>query len=135
MGIAVDTERGLIVPVLRDADKKGLAAISQESKDLAERAHQNKLSPDEMRGGTFTLTNLGAYEVDAFTPLINLPETAILGVGRILARPAVHKGEIAIRQMMALSLSFDHRVVDGGPAARFLQEVKGLIEEPALLLL
>jgi len=135
MGIAVDTERGLIVPVLRDADRKGLAAISQESKDLAERAHQNKLSPDEMRGGTFTLTNLGAYEVDAFTPLINLPETAILGVGRIVAKPAVHKGEIVVRQMMALSLSFDHRVVDGGPAARFLQEVKGLIEEPALLLL
>jgi pyruvate dehydrogenase E2 component (dihydrolipoamide acetyltransferase) len=135
MSIAVDTERGLIVPVLRDADKKGLEAISQESKDLAERAHQNKLSPDEMRSGTFTLTNLGTYEIDAFTPLINLPETAVLGVGRIVAKPVVHKGEIVVRQTMVLSLSFDHRVVDGGPAARFLQEVKGLIEEPALLLL
>ena len=135
MGIAVDTERGLIVPVLRDADKKGLAAIAQESRDLVERAHQNRLSPDEMRGGTFTLTNLGMYGIDAFTPLINPPETAVLGVGRIVAKPVVHKGEIVVRQMVALSLSFDHRVVDGGPAARFLQEVKDLVEEPGLLLL
>jgi pyruvate dehydrogenase E2 component (dihydrolipoamide acetyltransferase) len=135
MGIAVDTERGLIVPVLRDADTKGLAAIAQESKDLAERAHQNRLQPDEMRGGTFTLTNLGTYGIDAFTPLINPPETAVLGVGRIVAKPVVYKGEVVVRQMVALSLSFDHRVVDGGPAARFLQEVKGLVEEPALLLL
>jgi pyruvate dehydrogenase E2 component (dihydrolipoamide acetyltransferase) len=135
MGIAVDTERGLIVPVLRDADTKRLSAIAQESKDLAERAHQNRLQPDEMRGGTFTLTNLGTYGIDAFMPLINPPETAVLGVGRIVAKPVVHKGEIVVRQMVALSLSFDHRVVDGGPAARFLQEVKGLVEEPALLLL
>ena len=135
MGIAVDTERGLIVPVLRGADTKGLAAIAQESKDLAERAHQNRLQPDEMRGGTFTLTNLGMYGIDAFMPLINPPETAVLGVGRIVAKPVVHNGEVVVRQMVALSLSFDHRVVDGGPAARFLQEVKGLVEEPGLLLL
>lgn len=134
MGIAVDTERGLIVPVLRDAEVKGLAAIAQESRDLAERAHQNRLLPDEMRGGTFTLTNLGMYEVDAFTPLINPPETAVLGVGRIMAKPVVHEGEVVVRQTMALSLSFDHRVVDGGPAARFLQRVKELIEKPYLLL-
>lgn len=135
IGLAVDTERGLLVPVLRDADQKGIAAIGREARELAERARVGQLSPDELRGSTFTLTNLGMYDIDAFTPLVNPPETAILGVGRIVEKPVAVQGQIALRHMLTLSLSFDHRVVDGGPAARFLQEIKHLVEEPGLMLL
>jgi pyruvate dehydrogenase E2 component (dihydrolipoamide acetyltransferase) len=134
IGLAVDAERGLLVPVLRDADQKRIAAVARESQQLIEKARAGKATPDDLSGGTFTITNLGMYDVDAFTPLINLPECAILGLGRIVARQVVYKGELAIRNMMALSLAFDHRLVDGAPAARFLQRVKQLIEEPLLLL-
>ena len=134
LGLAVDTDRGLLVPVVRNADQKGLHAFGAEFRSLVERARTGKSLPDDLSGGTFTITNLGMYDVDAFTPIINLPEAAILGVGRILPKPVVHEGQIVARQMWTLSLTFDHRLVDGAPAARFLQRVKQLIENPFLLL-
>ncbi len=134
LGMAVDTERGLLVPVIRDADRKGLRAFGTEFRALVERARLGKSQPDDLTGGTFTITNLGMYDVDAFTPIINLPEAAILGVGRIQPKAVVREGEIVVRQMWTLSLVFDHRLVDGAPAARFLQRIKRLIENPYLLL-
>jgi len=134
VALAVDTERGLLVPVIRDADQKGLLEIARELRALVERARAGKALPDELSGSTFTITNLGMYEIDAFTPIINLPEAAILGVGRIKARPAAADGTVCVRQTMWLSLTFDHRLVDGAPAARFLQRIKQLVEEPYLLL-
>jgi pyruvate dehydrogenase E2 component (dihydrolipoamide acetyltransferase) len=134
MGMAVDTERGLLVPVIRDADQKSLRQFGSEFRLLVERARNNRSLPDDLTGGTFTITNLGMYEVDAFTPVINLPEAAILGVGRIAPKVVAYHDEPAIRQMWTLSLVFDHRLTDGAPAARFLQYIKQLIEEPYLLL-
>jgi pyruvate dehydrogenase E2 component (dihydrolipoamide acetyltransferase) len=134
LGMAVDTERGLLVPVIRNAEQKGLRAFGTELRALVERARAGKALPDDLTGGTFTITNLGMYEVDAFTPIINLPEAAILGVGRIQAKAVVRDGQIVARQMWTMSLAFDHRLVDGAPAARFLQRIKGLIESPYLLL-
>jgi pyruvate dehydrogenase E2 component (dihydrolipoamide acetyltransferase) len=134
VALAVDTERGLMVPVVRDADRKGLVEIARELRGLVERVQSGTALPDELTGSTFTVTNLGAYEIDGFTPIINLPETAILGVGRIKPRPAVVDGEVCVRQTVWLSLTFDHRLVDGAPAARFLRRVKQFIEEPYLLL-
>jgi pyruvate dehydrogenase E2 component (dihydrolipoamide acetyltransferase) len=133
IGLAVDTDRGLLVPVLRDVDQKGLEDLSQETGDLIARARTSKLRPDELTGGTFTLTNLGMYGIDAFTPIINLPETAILGVGRIKARPVAEEGNVVVRPVVWLSLTFDHRVIDGAPAARFLQRVVQLVERPHLM--
>lgn len=133
IGIAVDTERGLLVPVVREVAHKGLRQLAAKTSELAEAARSGKIQPDDLHGGTFTLTNLGMYDIDAFTPLINSPECAILGVGRIAPQPVVVDAaaeKIAVRQMMTLSLTFDHRLVDGGPAARFLQRVKQLIEQP-----
>jgi pyruvate dehydrogenase E2 component (dihydrolipoamide acetyltransferase) len=134
IGLAVDSERGLIVPVVRDVDQKGLAQIASETQALVEAVQQGKASPDDLRGATFTLTNLGMYGIDAFTPIINLPECAILGVGRIAPRPAAVEGRVEVRPMVWLSLTFDHRIVDGGPAARFLQRVVELSTRPHLLL-
>ena len=134
VGLAVDTDRGLVVVVVRNANQKGLSAIATELRTLVERARVGGSLPDDLSGGTFTVTNLGMYEVDAFTPIINLPESAILGVGRIKERPAAVDGEVCVRQMVWLSLTFDHRVVDGAHAARFLQRIKKLIEQPYLLL-
>jgi pyruvate dehydrogenase E2 component (dihydrolipoamide acetyltransferase) len=130
IGIAVDTERGLVVPVIRDVQSKSLWDLSEEMEDLLTKASQGKASPDELKGGTFTLTNLGMYEIDAFTPIINSLECAILGVGRLSQKMMVIKGEPAIRTVLPLSLTFDHRLVDGAPAARFLQKVKLLVEQP-----
>lgn len=133
VGIAVDTERGLLVPVVRDADSKSIHTIATESAWLIENARNGTIATDCLSGGTFTITNLGMFDIDAFTPIINLPECAILGVGRIVARPIVVDEDtetIAVRKMVALSLTFDHRVVDGAPAARFLQRVKHMIERP-----
>jgi pyruvate dehydrogenase E2 component (dihydrolipoamide acetyltransferase) len=124
----------LLVPVVRDADRKGLKVVATELRAVIERARTGKATPDELGGSTFTITNLGMYEIDAFTPIINLPETAILGVGRIKERPAAVDGELCVRKTMWLSLTFDHRLVDGAPAARFLQYVKDLIEDPFLWL-
>jgi len=134
VGLAVDTERGLLVPVVRHADRLRLAEIARALRELVARARQGRSGPDELKGGTFTITNLGAYGIDAFTPIINLPECAILGVGRIAPRPAVVDGQLAVRQRLWLSLTFDHRLVDGAPAARFLQRIAQLVEEPYLLL-
>jgi pyruvate dehydrogenase E2 component (dihydrolipoamide acetyltransferase) len=137
IGIAVDTERGLLVPVLRDVQAKNLRQIARESLALIERTRAGRAGPDDLRGGTFTITNLGMFEIDAFTPIINLPECAILGVGRIVPKQVVvdvDAERVAIRHMMFLSLTFDHRLVDGAPAARFLQRVKQYIEKPYLWL-
>jgi pyruvate dehydrogenase E2 component (dihydrolipoamide acetyltransferase) len=134
VGLAVDSEQGLRVPVVYDADKKGLAEIAQETASLIETVRQGSAVPQGGRRGTFTLTNLGMFGIDAFTPIINLPECAILGVGRIKPQPSVVDGELTVRQKMWLSLTFDHRLIDGGPAARFLQCIAQLIEKPHLLL-
>ena len=137
IGIAVDTEKGLLVPVIRDAHAKSVQAIAAESARLIGQARAGKASLDDLQGGTFTITNLGMYEIDAFTPIINLPECAILGIGRIVARPVVVDEEaetVAVRKMVALSLTFDHRVVDGAPAARFLKRVKQFVEQPLVWL-
>ncbi|MDE0424708.1 MAG: dihydrolipoamide acetyltransferase family protein [Candidatus Poribacteria bacterium] len=134
IGVAVALEDGLVVPVVRNADKGRLSEISTQVRDFAEGARSNQLTPGELQGGTFTITNLGNFGIDAFTPIINPPESAILGVGRILKKPVVHEDEIAIRSMLTLSLTFDHRVIDGAPAAQFLQTVAGYIQDPYLLL-
>jgi pyruvate dehydrogenase E2 component (dihydrolipoamide acetyltransferase) len=134
LGLAVDTGRGLLVPVIHDADRKGLHEFGDEFRKKVERARQGRSLPDDLSGGTFTITNLGMYDVDAFTPVINLPEAAILGVGRIAPKPVARGSSVEVRQMLTLSLVFDHRLVDGAPAARFLQYIKQVIEEPYLLL-
>ena len=134
IGVAVALDDGLVVPVIRDADKERLSEISEQVRSFAERARSNQLTPGELQGGTFTITNLGNFGIDAFTPIINPPESAILGVGRILKKPVVHDDEIVARSMLTLSLTFDHRVVDGAPAAQFLQTVSGYIQDPYLLL-
>lgn len=131
IGIAVDTDAGLFVPVVRDVPSLRLQELAERSRDLVERARQRKLTADEVQGGTFTVTNLGAFGIDAFTPIINFPECAILGMGRIERRPVVRGEQIAIRAQITLSLTFDHRIVDGAPAARFLQTLVGLIENMA----
>ena len=134
IAVAVDTERGLLAPVVRGVDRKGLAQLAAETAALAERARAGKCTPDELTGSTFTLTNLGMFGIDAFTPIINLPECAILGVGRIKTQPVWAGDHVEPRQMVWLSLTFDHRLVDGGPAARFLQRVAQLVEKPHLLM-
>jgi pyruvate dehydrogenase E2 component (dihydrolipoamide acetyltransferase) len=134
MGMAVDTERGLLVPVIRDADQKSLRQFGAEFRELVDRARKGRSMPDDLTGGTFTITNLGMYDVDAFTPVINLPEAAILGLGRIAPKAVARDGQVVVRHMWTLSLAFDHRVVDGAPAARFLQYIKDLVEEPYLWL-
>jgi pyruvate dehydrogenase E2 component (dihydrolipoamide acetyltransferase) len=123
VGMAVALEDGLIVPVLTEADRKSLRVIAAATRELGERARTGKLRLEEVSGGTFTITNLGTYGVDAFTPIINPGETGILGIGRIMEKPVIHRGEIARRSMMMLSLTFDHRLIDGAPAAQFLQTV------------
>ncbi|MCA2002923.1 MAG: 2-oxo acid dehydrogenase subunit E2, partial [Chloroflexi bacterium] len=135
IGLAVDTERGLLVPVIRGALQKSLRQVNAEILALADRAIKGRSLPDDLSGGTFSVTNLGAYEIDAFTPLINPPECAILGVGRIVSKPVGLNGQVVLRDTLALSLSFDHRLIDGAPAARFLQRVKQLIERPFALAL
>ncbi len=134
LGMAVDTDRGLVVPNIKDADKKSLREFGAEFRELVKQARSGRISPDHLTGGTFTITSLGAFDVDAFTPVINMPEAAILGVGRIASKPVVKDGEIVVREMMTLSLVFDHRLVDGAPAARFEREIKRYLEEPYLIL-
>jgi pyruvate dehydrogenase E2 component (dihydrolipoamide acetyltransferase) len=135
VGVAVALDEGLVVPVVRRADQLTLAQISAAIRDLSERARTNRLKPEEMQGSTFTVTNLGMYDVDAFTPVLNPPEAAILGVGRLHRKPVAVGDRVEIRATMVLSLTFDHRVVDGAPAAKFLQRVKNILEHPYLLLL
>ncbi|MGI6097492.1 MAG: dihydrolipoamide acetyltransferase family protein [Dethiobacteria bacterium] len=133
LGLAVALDDGLVVPVIKNADRLPLADIASLTKELIEKARAGRLKPDELQGGTFTLTNLGMYGIENFTPIINPPEVAILGVGQILKVPVVEGEEIAIKPMMYLSLSFDHRVIDGAQAAVFLKTLKELIEEPRLI--
>jgi len=135
IGIAVALDDGLIVPVVRNADTLSVAQIAQEARRLARGAREGTLSVDEVTGSSFTITNLGAYGIDGFTPIINSPEVAILGLGRIAEKPVVSGGEIVRRSMMVLSLTIDHRVVDGAPAAQFLGTLRGLIESPYRLLM
>lgn len=131
IGVAIAIPDGLVVPVVKNAGQKSLAEVSKEVKDFAKRARKNKLDPEEMTGGTFTITNLGGYgSVDYFTPIINQPESAILGVGRTVRQPVVQGEQIVIKPIMGLSLAFDHRVIDGAPAAEFLATLIKLIEQP-----
>jgi pyruvate dehydrogenase E2 component (dihydrolipoamide acetyltransferase) len=123
VGMAVALDEGLIVPVIQDANRRSLREIAAATRDLGERARTGKLKIEDVSGGTFTVTNLGTWGIDAFTPILNLGETGILGIGRIVEKPAIYRGEIAKRSMLTLSLSFDHRVIDGAPAAAFLQTV------------
>jgi pyruvate dehydrogenase E2 component (dihydrolipoamide acetyltransferase) len=131
IGIAVETDAGLLVPVIRDVPGLGLKQLAAQANDLAARARQRKLRPEEMHGGTFTITNLGAFGIDAFTPIINYPQCAILGVGRIQRQPVVVGEQVVARDRITLSLTFDHRIVDGAPAARFLQALVRHVENPA----
>jgi pyruvate dehydrogenase E2 component (dihydrolipoamide acetyltransferase) len=135
IGIAVDTESGLRVPVIRDVPSLGLRQLAARSRELTERARAGKLAPADMQGGTFTVSNLGPFGIDAFTPIINHPECAILGVGRIQRQPAVVDNQIVPRNILTLSLTFDHRIVDGAPAARFLDAVRKCLENPVPWLL
>jgi pyruvate dehydrogenase E2 component (dihydrolipoamide acetyltransferase) len=135
IGIATDTERGLLVPVIKDADRKNMWTLAAEIRDLAERARAGKLAPHEMKGGTFSITNIGVAGGMFFTPVINYPEVAILGVGRITEKPVARNGEVVVAPVMALSLSFDHRLIDGATAQYFVNYVKKLLEDPDLLTL
>ena len=135
IGVAVALPDGLIVPVVKFANKKDLGAISSEIKALAEKARTNELETDEITGGTFTITNIGMFGMESFTPIINQPEVAILGINTIIDTPMVVDGQVVIKPMMNLSLTADHRVVDGSVAAAFVARLKELIEKPGLLLL
>ena len=126
VGLAVDTEQGLIVPVVRDADKKDLLTLSKELGELAVKARDRKVALEELQGGSFTISNQGGIGGGHFTPIVNFPETAILGLGRGALKAVVHEGKIEPRLMLPLALSYDHRVIDGGAAVRFMLElVKG----------
>ncbi len=127
VGLAVALDEGLIVPVVRDTDKKSLRDIAEEAKTLAEKARASQLKLEEVSGGTFTVSNLGMYGVDSFTPIINAPQSGILGVGRIVEKPVIYRGEVTRRSMLVLSLTFDHRVIDGAPAGAFLRTVADLL--------
>ncbi|MEU9731016.1 dihydrolipoamide acetyltransferase family protein [Streptomyces sp. NPDC048002] len=134
LGFAAQTERGLVVPVVRDAHARGAESLSAEFARLTESARTGALTPADLTGGTFTLNNYGVFGVDGSTPIINHPEAAMLGVGRIIPKPWVHEGELAVRQVVQLSLTFDHRVCDGGTAGGFLRYVADCVEQPAVLL-
>ena len=135
IGVAVALPEGLLVPVVKYANVKGLKEISEEIKTMAEKARNNELSPDELTGGTFTISNLGMYGIESFSPIINQPESAILGVNSIREEAVVLNGELKIKPVMNLSLTADHRAVDGAVAAEFLAKFKEYIEKPGLLLL
>ncbi|MFD5582399.1 dihydrolipoamide acetyltransferase family protein [Streptomyces sp. NPDC058733] len=134
LGFAAQTERGLVVPVVRDAHARDAESLTAEFARLTEAARTGTLTPGELTGGTFTLNNYGVFGVDGSTPIINHPEAAMLGVGRIVPKPWVHEGELAVRQVVQLSLTFDHRVCDGGTAGGFLRYVADCVEQPAVLL-
>jgi len=133
-GIAVDTDEGLIVPVVRDVDKKGILELADEVADMAERARTRSLSLDELQQGTFTITNIGPLGGLFATPIIRQPELAIVGLHTIQEKPAVHEGEIKVRKLMHLSVSFDHRIIDGAEAARFMTDLRKIVSAPELLM-
>jgi pyruvate dehydrogenase E2 component (dihydrolipoamide acetyltransferase) len=132
IGVAVDTERGLLVPVIRDVDKKSIEALAAELNETAEKAREGKA---EMSGGSFTITNLGGIGGTGFTPIVNYPEVAILGLSRSRWQPVVRGGQVATRLMLPLSLSYDHRVIDGAAAARFTRVLAEMLENPWMMLL
>jgi len=134
VGVAMDLGRGLIVPKVRNAESKSIREISTDIDRLVEAAKAGNLALDDLTLGTFTLTNLGAWDIDDFTPIVNHPESAILGAGRIVEKPVARDGQVVIESRVALSLSFDHRIIDGAPGAAFLKTIKDLVEEPALML-
>ncbi len=129
VGLAADTDRGLLVIVVRGADKESIRNITEELAGLLQRAQAGTSMPDDLTGSTFTITNLGMFDIEAFTPIINPPEMGVLGIGRIMQKPVVRSGQVMIRQMISLSLTFDHRWVDGAPAARFLQFIRNSVEQ------
>jgi pyruvate dehydrogenase E2 component (dihydrolipoamide acetyltransferase) len=133
VSMAVAVEEGLITPVIRYTDQKGLRQIAAEARDLAARARERRLKPEEYTGGTFSVSNLGMLDIDEFTAVINPPEAAILAVGRIVPQPVSHDGQVAVRRRMRLTMSCDHRVIDGATGARFLQTLKGMLENPLAL--
>lgn len=134
MGMAVAIDQGLIVPVIKNIHLKSLDQISRESSELALKAKENRLQPEDYSGGTFTVSNLGMFDIDGFTAIINPPEAGILAVGKLAKQPVVSGDEIVVRMMMQLSLTYDHRTVDGAPAAQFLKRIKELLENPMLLI-
>jgi pyruvate dehydrogenase E2 component (dihydrolipoamide acetyltransferase) len=135
IGIAADTDKGLLVPVVKDADRKSIFQISKEINELATKAREGKLAPNEMKGASCTITNIGSAGGQWFTPVINHPEVAILGIGRIQDKPVVRDGEIVVAPVLALSLSFDHRMIDGATAQNALNHIKRLLNDPELLLM
>ncbi|TFF91714.1 2-oxo acid dehydrogenase subunit E2 [Candidatus Thorarchaeota archaeon] len=130
IGVAMATEEGLIVPVVKEANAKSISEIAQETKELVKKARNNELEPADLEGGTFTVSNLGPFEVDLFIPVINPPETAILALGSIKKKPVVVEDMIAIRHTMMASCAVDHRVIDGAPAGSFLASLKDTLENP-----
>ncbi len=135
LGIAVDTERGLLVPVIKDVDRKDILKLALELGDISNRARTNKIGLDELQGGTFTITNLGSLGVGEFTPIVNHPEVAILGLGRAREEATVREGRIEPRLIMPLALSYDHRVIDGADGARFMRKIVDALENPELMLM
>ncbi|GAB3068250.1 pyruvate dehydrogenase complex dihydrolipoyllysine-residue acetyltransferase [Virgibacillus ainsalahensis] len=135
IGIAADTDRGLLVPVVKDADRKSIFGVSQEINELAEKARSGKLSADEMKGASNTITNIGSAGGQWFTPVLNYPEAVILGIGRIAEKPIVRDGEVVIAPVLAVSFSFDHRIVDGATAQLALNQIKRLLSDPQLIMM
>ncbi|RLL45189.1 2-oxo acid dehydrogenase subunit E2 [Oceanobacillus piezotolerans] len=135
IGIAADTDKGLLVPVVKNADRKSIFAISAEINELADKARNGKLAPDEMKGASCTISNIGSAGGQWFTPVINHPEAAILGIGRIAEKPIVRDGEIVIAPVLAVSLSFDHRLIDGATAQNALNQIKRLLNDPQLIMM
>jgi pyruvate/2-oxoglutarate dehydrogenase complex dihydrolipoamide acyltransferase (E2) component len=134
IGLAMEANEALIVPVVRTPDLKTIREIDHEIAELVKKLRENRLSPDDLMNGTFTITNLGFADVDFFTPIIRPPESAILGVGRIVKKPVVKNDTVVPEARLALSLTFDHRIIDGAPAARFLKTIKDMIEDPLLMI-
>jgi pyruvate dehydrogenase E2 component (dihydrolipoamide acetyltransferase) len=134
LGFAVALPEGLIVPVIRNADRRSLLEIAQTVRDITTRVKSNALKVEDLEAGTFSVTNLGAFGIDAFNPLLNPPQVGILGLGRVVEKPAIHAGQTAIRSMIWLSLTFDHRAWDGAPAAEFLRAVARHLSDPAWML-
>jgi pyruvate dehydrogenase E2 component (dihydrolipoamide acetyltransferase) len=133
VSMAVAIEEGLITPIIRHADQKSLREIGTESRDLARRARERRLKPEEYTGGTFSISNLGMLDIEEFTAIINPPEAAILAVGRIVQKAVEHEGALALRRRMRLTMSCDHRVIDGATGAQFLKTLKGMLENPLAL--
>ncbi|MBW2311744.1 MAG: 2-oxo acid dehydrogenase subunit E2 [Deltaproteobacteria bacterium] len=134
IGVAMESEDALLVPVVRNPDLKSIGEINRELNELITKTRENRLLPDDLANGTFTISNLGFADIDHFTPILKPPESALLGVGRILEKPVVKEGEILSQARLSVSLTFDHRIIDGAPAARFLKTVKDIIEDPLLMI-